>query len=88
MILVLHYISLHQFYTIQIVNFTSFQFIIAQISDDDFLWLLISTQIKIEGFIVTRWESEFPAACKQVVQWIKEVRNVVWILRRIYSLII
>ena len=36
---------------------------------------LIGRQIKIEGFTVDRWQSEFAAAGKQLVQWVKEVSD-------------
>ena len=46
---------------------------LTSIAGDDFLFTLVTNQIKIEGFVVLRWKSEVPAACKQLVQWIKEV---------------
>ena len=36
---------------------------------------LIGRQIKMEGFTVDRWQSEYPEAGKQLVQWVKEVSD-------------
>ena len=58
-----HYDSFNQFYKIQILG-------------NDLSWSLISKQIKIEGFVIMeQWQSEHPAAYKQIVQWIKVVRK-------------
>ena len=35
--------------------------------------LILSRQLKIEGFTVLRWLSEWPTAFKQMAEWIKEV---------------
>ena len=35
--------------------------------------LILSRQLKIEGFIVSRWLSQWPTTFKQLSQWIKEV---------------
>jgi prostaglandin reductase 1 len=33
---------------------------------------ILKRQLKIEGFIVTRWLSEWPKAFKEMAQWISE----------------
>jgi len=35
-------------------------------------WIYISRSIKLEGFIVTQWLSDFPAGIHQMAVWIKE----------------
>jgi len=35
-------------------------------------WIYISRSIKLEGFIVSQWLSDFPAGIRQMAQWIKE----------------
>ena len=45
------------------------------ISDDDVLGIVIMNQLKLEGFIVSRWLSAWPVASQQLVQWIKEVSS-------------
>ena len=35
--------------------------------------MLLFKQLRVEGFIVKRWLSEWPTAFKEMSQWIKEV---------------
>ena len=35
--------------------------------------VIIGQQLKIEGFVVTRWLKEWPECFKQMSQWISEV---------------
>ena len=44
---------------------------------EDVLWPLVGNRIKIQGFNVMQFTSDYPVACKHLVQWIKEVRVVI-----------
>jgi len=35
--------------------------------------LILHHQLRVEGFIVIRWLSEWPKAFKEIAQWIQEV---------------
>ena len=35
--------------------------------------MILGKQLKVEGFIVTRWYDQWPPAFKEMAQWIKEV---------------
>ena len=35
--------------------------------------LILSNQLKVEGFLVARWLKDWPAAFKEMSQWIQEV---------------
>ncbi len=35
--------------------------------------LIIGKQLRLEGFIVTRWLDQWPKAFKEIMEWIKEV---------------
>jgi NADPH-dependent curcumin reductase CurA len=43
---------------------------------EDILWPLVGNRIKVQGFNVMQFTSEYPVACRQLVQWIKEVTAV------------
>ena len=42
---------------------------------EDFLGNVIGNRLKIQGFIVSQYESEYPVGRKELVQWIKEVKK-------------
>ena len=37
--------------------------------------LILFHQLKVEGFLVWRWGEEWPAAFKELAQWIQEVMS-------------
>lgn len=41
---------------------------------EDILWPLVGNRIKVQGFNVMQFTSDFPIAGKHIVQWIKEVQ--------------
>ena len=43
---------------------------------EDILWPLVGNRIKVQGFNVMQFTEEYPAARRQIVHWIKEVRVV------------
>lgn len=38
----------------------------------EFNFLLLSKQLKIEGFIVTRWQNDYPRGRQEMIQWLQE----------------
>ena len=41
---------------------------------------VIGKQLKIEGFMLTRWLAEFPQAGKVILGWVREVWSILIIL--------
>ena len=53
---------------------------------EDILWPLVRNRIKVQGFNVMQFTEEYPAARRQIVHWIKEVRVVSsWMLSEYVS---
>ena len=41
--------------------------------------IILMKQLKVQGFIVVRWWDQWPAAFKEMAQWIQEVKEHLYI---------